>query len=97
MISFGRVSILSIAAGSAALFGQSLSIGVKGGARASDDFQATSKSGRYVVGPTLELTLPLRFSIVRCKVICELINAICEYSAQHSFETSINMGRRTRR
>jgi len=65
MIMPAKMSLLLITSGSLALFGQSLSIGVKGGARASDDFQyaATSKSGRYVVGPTLELTLPLRFSI----------------------------------
>ncbi len=52
-------------AGSLALCGQSVLIGVTGGVRAGDDFQyaAASKSKRYVVGPALELTLPLRFAI----------------------------------
>jgi hypothetical protein len=65
MISLTKVSVLFMTTGSVALFGQSLSIGVKGGVRASDDFQyaATSESRRYVVGPTLDLALPLGFSI----------------------------------
>ena len=52
-------------ADTALLPGQSLSIGVKGGVRASDDFQdaATSESRRYVVGPTATLALPLGFAI----------------------------------
>lgn len=46
-------------------FGQSLSIGVKGGVRTTDDItgDATSESKRYTVGPTVEIGLPLRFSI----------------------------------
>src|SRR5581483_7012188 len=39
---------------------QSVSFGVRGGARATDDItgQATSESKRYIVGPMLELDLP---------------------------------------
>jgi len=52
-------------AGSLVLFGQPFSLGVKGGVRATDDFQyaATSESRRYVVGPTVEVVLPLGFAI----------------------------------
>jgi hypothetical protein len=47
-------------------FAQPLSVGVKGGVRASDDitgFSATSESKRYVVGPMAELRLPLGFAV----------------------------------
>jgi hypothetical protein len=45
--------------------GQSISVSVKGGIRASEDFHyaATSDSRRYVVGPAVEATLPLGFAI----------------------------------
>src|SRR5438105_4608052 len=60
-----KISAFLMTAGNLALFGQSLSIGVKGGVRATDDFQyaATSESKRYVVGPTVEVALPLGFAI----------------------------------
>ena len=65
VIGLAKISVLFMTAGSLALFGQSLSIGVKGGVRASDDFQyaATSESRRYAVGPMLEVALPLGFAI----------------------------------
>lgn len=50
----------------ASCFAQSVSIGVKGGVRATDDltgFSATSESKRYVVGPMAELGLPLGFGL----------------------------------
>lgn len=45
--------------------GQSLSIGVTGGARATDDvgYAATPESRRYVVGPMLELGLPFGLAV----------------------------------
>ena len=65
VIGLAKISVLFMTAGSLALLGQSLSIGVKGGVRASDDFQyaATSESRRYAVGPMLEVALPLGFAI----------------------------------
>ena len=47
-------------------FGQELSVGVIGGAMATDDLTgagATSVSKRYVVGPALEIGLPLRLEV----------------------------------
>ncbi len=47
-------------------FGQSISFGVVGGARVSDDLSgggATSVSKRYVVGPALDIGLPLGFGV----------------------------------
>jgi hypothetical protein len=47
-------------------FGQSISIGVVGGVRATDDLSgglATSVSKRYVVGPALEIGLPLGLAV----------------------------------
>lgn len=49
-------------------WGQSFSIGVKAGGRVTDDLSsasgvATSESKRYVVGPMLELGLPLGLSV----------------------------------
>lgn len=60
---------LSAVAGLLLLFGgfasaQSIGIGVKGGIRATDDFDggyATSESKRYVVGPMITVGLPLGF------------------------------------
>jgi hypothetical protein len=45
--------------------GQSLSIGVKGGFRATDDIAdaATSESKRYIAGPMVELGLPLGLGV----------------------------------
>lgn len=47
------------------LFGQSVAIGAVGGLRPTDDFQyaATSESRPYVVGPSVEVTLPLGFAV----------------------------------
>lgn len=57
--------MLWLAGAGLALFGQSVSAGVKGGVRTSGDFEyaATSESRRYVVGPTVEVRLPLRFAV----------------------------------
>jgi hypothetical protein len=65
MIGLGKVSVLLMATGVPVLFGQSFSIGVKSGARATEDFQgaATSQSRRYLVGPAAEVGLPLGFAI----------------------------------
>ena len=48
-----------------ACVGQSLSIGVTGGGRPTDDVAsvATPESRRYVVGPMAELSLPLGFAV----------------------------------
>ena len=49
-----------------ACFGQSLSVGAIGGVRGTDDLTgagATSVSKRYVVGPALEIGLPLGFGV----------------------------------
>jgi len=45
--------------------GQSLSLGVTGGGRPTDDVtsSATPESRRYVVGPMIELALPLGFAV----------------------------------
>jgi hypothetical protein len=60
-----KISAFLMVAANALLPAQSLSIGVKGGVRASDDFQygATSESRRYVVGPAATIALPLGFAI----------------------------------
>jgi hypothetical protein len=65
MTKLAKVSGLLMMAGNAVVLGQSLSLGVKGGVRVSDDFQyaAMSESKRYVVGPAAQITLPLRFAI----------------------------------
>src|SRR5437016_4582786 len=65
MIKFAGIFVFLMAVDKLALFGQSLSFGVKGGVRATDDFQysATSESRRYVVGPTVEVALPLGLAI----------------------------------
>ena len=65
MTRLAAISAFLLLADTALLPGQSLSIGVKGGVRASDDFQdaATSESRRYVVGPAATLALPLGFAI----------------------------------
>jgi hypothetical protein len=49
----------------ATCIGQSLSIGVTGGGRTTDDVTccATPESKRYVVGPMVELGLPLGFAV----------------------------------
>src|ERR1700685_1917835 len=47
-------------------FGQTISVGVIGGARVGDDLTGagvTSVSKRYVVGPALDIGLPLGFGI----------------------------------
>lgn len=47
-------------------FGQSVSVGVIGGVRATDDLTgggATSESKRYTVGPSLEVGLPFRLAV----------------------------------
>jgi hypothetical protein len=46
-------------------FGQSFSIGAKGGVRATDDITgaATSESKRYIIGPALDLGLPLGLGV----------------------------------
>jgi outer membrane receptor protein involved in Fe transport len=47
-------------------FGQTISIGVIGGARVTDDLTgagATSVSKRYVVGPAVDIGLPLGFGV----------------------------------
>ncbi len=47
-------------------FGQTVSIGVVGGVRTTDDLTgggATSVSKRYVVGPSLEIGLPFRLAV----------------------------------
>ena len=49
-----------------ACFGQTLSVGLIGGARASDDLTgagATGVSKRYVIGPALDIGLPLGFGV----------------------------------
>jgi Outer membrane protein beta-barrel domain len=48
-----------------ACVGQSLSVGVTGGVRPTDDVtsSATPESRRYVVGPMIELGLPLGFAV----------------------------------
>ena len=68
VIGLAKISVLFMTAGSLALFGQSLSIGVKGGVRASDDFQcaATSESRRYVAGPMLEVAGRLQLAPEIC-------------------------------
>jgi hypothetical protein len=45
--------------------GQAVSAGVLGGVRATNDFNGTlsSESKRYIVGPTLDIRLPKRFSV----------------------------------
>ena len=60
-----KISVFLMMAANSVLFGQSLSIGVKGGVRATDDFQyaATSESRPYVVGPSASIGLPLGFAI----------------------------------
>ena len=65
MIRLATVSVFLMMAVRGVLFAQSLSIGVKGGVRASDDFQdaATSESRRYVVGPSATIALPMGFAI----------------------------------
>ena len=47
------------------LFCQSFAIGVKGGLRVTSDLEgyATSESKRYLVGPAVEVKLPLRLAI----------------------------------
>ena len=65
MIRLATVSVFPMMAVRGVLFAQSLSIGVKGGVRASDDFQdaATSESRRYVAGPSATVALPMGFAI----------------------------------
>lgn len=65
MIKLAGVLFLLMIVGRPAMVGQSLSFGVEGGVRATGDFQyaATSESRRYVVGPTVEVALPLGFAI----------------------------------
>lgn len=67
MIRLATISAFLMIAANTIVSGQSfsLSISVKGGVRATDDFQyaATSESRRYVVGPAATLTLPLGFAI----------------------------------
>jgi hypothetical protein len=65
MIGFGRISLLLMVTGRLPLLGQSLFLGGQGGFRAVDDFQfaATSQSRRYVVGPAVQVNLPLSFAI----------------------------------
>ena len=58
-----KISLLFIT--TAALFSQSLSVGLKAGLRATADFQyaASSESRRYAIGPSLSLSLPRGFSL----------------------------------
>jgi hypothetical protein len=65
MTKFAGIFVFLITVDKLAMFGQPLSFGVKGGVRATDDFQyaVTSESRRYVVGPTVEVALPLNFAI----------------------------------
>jgi hypothetical protein len=62
-------SLLLIAAGAltcSVSFGQAIAIGAIGGVRATDDLTggaATSVSGRYAVGPELDIGLPFHFGI----------------------------------
>ncbi len=51
---------------SSVCFGQALAVGVIGGARGTDDLTgagATSVSKRYVIGPALDIGLPLGFAV----------------------------------
>lgn len=60
---FWRIAVLLT---SSVCFGQTLAIGVIGGARVTDDLTgggATSVSKRYVVGPALDIGLPLGFGV----------------------------------
>jgi Outer membrane protein beta-barrel domain len=55
--------VLILTCGAAA---QDFAIGVKGGVRATGDFEGSSvssESKRYVVGPSVEIGLPARFSV----------------------------------
>jgi len=65
MIELTKILVLLTIGGAAFLPAQSLSMGVKGGVRATGDFlyAATSESRRYVVGPAATLALPLGFAI----------------------------------
>jgi hypothetical protein len=62
---FPKLFALLLVAGHALLLAQSFSLGVKGGVRATDDFQyaASSESRRYVVGPAAAIAFPLGFAI----------------------------------
>ncbi|HTP89489.1 MAG TPA: outer membrane beta-barrel protein [Bryobacteraceae bacterium] len=57
--------VLAILAGACPCFCQSLLLGVKGGARLTDDItgSATSESKRYIIGPAVELQLPLGLGV----------------------------------
>jgi hypothetical protein len=57
--------ILLLLLSNVALFGQAFSVGVKGGVRATDDYEqaAESQSRRCVVGPVANLALPYGFGI----------------------------------
>jgi hypothetical protein len=61
-----RTISVSILLACSVCFGQSLSIGIAGGAGTTDDLTgagATSVSKRYVLGPALDIGLPFRFGI----------------------------------
>lgn len=47
------------------LLAQLVEVGVEGGIRTTDDLSAglTSESKRYMVGPTVDIRLPKRFSV----------------------------------
>jgi hypothetical protein len=60
-----RSSLLALLVASTGIFSQTLSLGVKGGLRTTDDFQyaAISESRRYLVGPTVAVSLPFGFGV----------------------------------
>lgn len=60
-----RTTILLFAFFAGSAFCQRIAVGVKVGARLSDDIEgdATSESKRYAFGPTIEIGLPLRFAV----------------------------------
>jgi hypothetical protein len=65
-------------------FGQSIAIGAVGGVRATDDLTGqavTSVSGRYIVGPELDIGLPLGFGIE--------VDALYRRQAYNALDTGI--------
>jgi hypothetical protein len=64
-MSAGMRQFLILSLTCCACAGQSLSIGVTGGGRPTDDVtsSATPESRRYIVGPMIELGLPLGFAV----------------------------------
>jgi hypothetical protein len=60
-----RSRLLVLLVGSTGIFSQTLSLRVKGGLRTTDDFQyaAISESRRYLVGPTVAVSLPFGLGV----------------------------------